>query len=127
MPAKKPGKKPPGRPKGKTDPRLKRIKALTNEELIEVGSFLVRGTMAELKQIIESPETVVIQGLFASVIRSVADNGNIDVLEKLLLRLVGEPPPHLMPGDNPNQGRVNVQITLPSNGRESADTPKVPE
>lgn len=79
---------PNGRPKLSED--LKKIRALTNKQLKEVGDFLLLGTRATLTEVSQNPESSLLQVWLSSVCITGIKKGDMGALNALLDRLVGK-------------------------------------
>lgn len=106
-----------GNPKGGNahDPRLKMLKKLTKEELIEVGNLVVKGSVSELKEMAKNPNASVIQTMVASVAVKVITKGDMHSLDILLNRLIGKVKEEI---EHTGLAQPQVIITLPDNGRD---------
>lgn len=98
------------------NPEIKKLKALTESELVEVGTLVVKGDVDNLRAIVKDPKSTAISAMMASVaIRAIA-KGDSKALETLLCRLIGKVPDKVhVSGAN---GGPQVIVTMPSNGRE---------
>lgn len=73
------------------NPALKRLKNLTEDEMVEIGSMIVKGSIDELKAIGNNPKAGVLKMMMASVALNTIKKGDAHALEILLTRLIGKP------------------------------------
>ena len=102
------------------DPDLKELRRLTKEELVEVGTLVVKGNVSTLKNIVKDRESSVLHAMVASVALRVIKQGDMHALDLFLNRLIGK-----VNDEVEYSGELNVPqviVTLPSNGRESLTT-----
>lgn len=81
-----------GNPSGRRPdpPELRAIKNLTEEELVEIGSLVVKGNIDDLKRIKDDPNTTVLKAMIAAVAIKTIAKGDGQALEVLLNRLIGK-------------------------------------
>lgn len=72
------------------NPDLRLIKNLTEAEMVEIGSLVVKGSIEDLKKIKDDPKTTVLKAMMASVAIKTIQTGNPQALDILLNRLVGK-------------------------------------
>lgn len=65
---------------------------ITNVELMEIGATLLRGTMAQLQDIIADPEASVLQRWLAVLIRHSFLRGDSSIFRIVIDRVVGKAP-----------------------------------
>lgn len=100
------------------NPELKRIKNLTNNELVEVANLIIKGSINDLKEMKDDDEQTVLKRMLASVAVKIISKGDMHALDVLLNRLVGKVKDKLdVEGFSLAPG-AQVIISLPSNGRE---------
>lgn len=112
-----------GNPKGYAGdvPELKAIKRMTKEELVDIGSLVVKGDVANLKAIAADPKATVIRVMLAAVAVKIINKGDMHALDILLNRLVGKVKDEIkFEGGAPPQ----ITLTLPDNGRTAKDEEK---
>ncbi len=121
-----------GNPEGgrKHDPELRKLRNLTKEEMVEIGSLIVKGDIAELERLKNAikkvakgelaPKVPVLQAMMASVALKTIATGDANALDILLNRLVGRVPAN--PEDGPLFAvQINNQINaIPSDVAERA-------
>lgn len=109
-----------GNPDGgkKHNPELKAIKNLTEKELIEVANMVIKGTMDELLETREDPESTVLQRMLASVAVRVMKKGDMHAMDILLNRMIGKVKDKI-DVNNMNSTPARVIVTMPSNGKEA--------
>ena len=125
----KPGES--GNPEGgrRHNPDLRRLKKLTTEEVLEIGSFLLSNNIAKLQAMtddaIQNPRSrhSSLKIWIARVVLQGSKKGDAKALELVLNRLIGKVPDKM---EFPNLNKPQVIITLPDNGR-SADLPPEPK
>ena len=106
---------PGGRPR--TPEELKLIKRLTQKELAEVGSMIIKMTPAEITALSKDPNATLIQAMVAALAKKTIDKGDPIAFDKLMDRLIGKVKDTLeVTGAN---GGPQVVVSLPSNGREA--------
>lgn len=92
---------------------LKAIRNLTEDEMIEIGSLVVKGSIDELKRIKDDPKTTVLKAMMASVAIKTIAKGDAQALEVLLNRLVGKVKDKVeVTSTNINHNNVNAQIAV---------------
>ena len=81
-----------GNPEGSRlhNPELRAIKRLTNDELIDVCSFMIKGNLDELKTMLDNPKETVLRLMLASVAYKTIVSGDIKGLELFLDRIIGK-------------------------------------
>ncbi len=116
----KPFKKgePSGNPLGGKlhNPEIKKIKALTEKELIEVGTFIVQGKMGELKALLKNPETPMLQAMVAGLAVKTMVKGDASAFNALMDRLLGKVKEQVQLSGSIN-GNAKLILTMPDNGR----------
>lgn len=112
-----------GNPKGAPkDPKgLKRIKALTKVELVEIGNMLLKATYRELKKLSTDQNAPALHALLAGICIRLREKGDMTGFDKFLDRLIGKVRENV---GVEHSGFVaaptaRVVITMPSNGREA--------
>lgn len=114
----KPGESgnPAGRPPG--DPVLKAIALLTKEEMVEMGSMIVKGEYGELQKISQAPENhTPLKVMITRVVLKIISKGDMYMLDVLLNRLIGKVKDQI----EHSGSMPYVTIEIPSNGREVRD------
>lgn len=81
-----------GNPEGRPPltPEQKALRNLTEAEMVEIGSLVVKGNIAELKKLMKNPKTTVLKAMMAAVAVKTIQSGNPSALDTLLNRLVGK-------------------------------------
>ena len=82
-----------GNPTGKTahPVEVKEIRRLCAGEFIEIATFLLRATDAEVDEIIDSPDAPKLQKIIARILNTTQTTGSMTSLDILLTRLFGKP------------------------------------
>lgn len=82
-----------GNPRGSSARKrdLARIARLTNEQVEQVGSLLLQGNRAELKELAESPDASVLQVWVSGLIVNSMKQGCAGTFKVLMDRFVGKP------------------------------------
>lgn len=111
-----------GNPEGgrKHDPELKKLKNLTQAELIEVGTFIVKGKMSELRALMKNPDTSALQAMVAGLAIKTMSKGDPAAFNALMDRLLGKVKEHIQHSGEIG-GAPNVIIKIPDNGRSSKE------
>lgn len=65
---------------------------ITNRELMEIGAYLLRGTVSHLHAVIADPEASVLQRWLAVLINQSFLHGDVSIFRVVLDRVVGRPP-----------------------------------
>lgn len=123
----KPFKKgqPSGNPEGARahNPEVKMFKKLTEAELIEVGTLVIKGKVSELKARMKHPDTTVIQAMTIGVALRTMSKGDPAAFNALLDRLLGKAREHIhLSGVLDTVSKIKVSVTIPSNGSEAPST-----
>lgn len=88
---------------------------LNADEFIKVSNLVLRKSLRQLQATSKNPDKPVLEMMIAGVCAKVITNGDMSKLDLLLNRLIGKVKDQVEhSGNNP----VQVNITLPSNGRE---------
>ncbi len=74
----------------KHSPEIKALRNLTEEEMVEIGSLVVKGSIEELRAIKNDPNASALKCMMASVAIKTIATGNAQALDILLNRLVGK-------------------------------------
>lgn len=98
------------------DPEIRAIKRLTQDELKEVGTLVVKGDIEALKKLKEDSKCSVLQAMVASVAIRIISKGDMQALDVLLNRLIGKVKDELDMSVGGKPGAPQVIITLPDNG-----------
>lgn len=72
------------------NPEVKKIKKLTREELVDLGSLLLKVKQERLTDLVNDPETPGLKAWIASVAERGIKSGNMQTLDALLDRLIGK-------------------------------------
>lgn len=97
------------------DPQVRALKALTKEEMIEVGSLVVKGSVEQLKEIAKDPNASALKCMIAAVAVRTISKGDPQALEVLLNRLIGKVKEEIKHTGIPEGHSTNLVI-LPDNG-----------
>lgn len=119
----KPGQS--GNPEGarKHNPEIKKLKALTEVELIDVGTFIVKSKFHQLKELLKSPEISTLHAMAAGLAIKSVTKGDAAAFNALMDRLLGKVKEHVNLSGNIG-GTSRVVLFLPKNGSEAPDEPK---
>lgn len=114
-----------GNPQGgkKHSPEMKKIRNLTEQEMIEIGSLVLKGSVDELRVIAKDGTASALKCMMAAVAVRTISKGDPHALEVLLNRLIGKVKERL-DVNMPQVDSVQVRIMLPDNGRSSPDVPE---
>ena len=88
------------------DPVIKKLKNLTEHEMIEIGSLVLKGSVDELRAIAKDGKASALKCMMAAVAVRTISKGDPAALEVLLNRLIGKV-------------KERLDVTMPSNGREA--------
>lgn len=101
-------------------PELKQIKRLTEAELIEVGSMVIKGSVDQLRAIAKDGTASALKCMIAAVAVKTISKGDPHALDTLLNRLVGKVKQEHAIGDANGNALAPAQIFigLPPNGFE---------
>lgn len=111
-----------GNPKGgpKIPDTMKKLKSLTEAELVEVGTVLLKGKLSELKALAKDPHTTVIQAMVAGMALKAISRGDSPAFNAIMDRLLGKVKENLNLSGNIG-GTSRVVLMLPRNGSEAPD------
>jgi hypothetical protein len=99
------------------NPEIKKVKALTEAELIEVATFILKSTVGDIKKKIKDPSTSMLQGMVLGLGLKAMTKGDASSFNALMDRLLGKVKENVNFSGNIN-GTSKVVITLPPNNRE---------
>lgn len=102
---------------------MKKIRNLTEQEMIEIGSLVLKGSVDELRVIAKDGTASALKCMMAAVAVRTISKGDPHALEVLLNRLIGKVKERL-DVNMPQVDSVQVRIMLPDNGRSSPDVPE---
>lgn len=108
---------PKGRPKGSTNIIRQALRELTVDTYREVIETVLKGNTAALQEIIDNPETPVIQVGVAKAFMKAMKAGDYAVIERIAERIVGKIPDEI----NLVSKNLNANVNLPT---ESSVTEK---
>lgn len=113
-------------PKGRQieNPEMKKIKNLTREELVEVGSLVLKGSVDELRAIAKDGKATALKCMVAAVAVRTISKGDPQALDALLNRLIGKVKEHIEV-DGLNLGTQQVVIMLPPKQEQIKDVQPV--
>jgi hypothetical protein len=102
------------------NPEIKKIKALTEAELIEVGAVVAKGKIGELKALMKNPETNTLQAMVAGLAVKAMIKGDAAAFNALMDRLLGKVKENFHLSGSIG-GTSKVILTMPANGSEAED------
>lgn len=94
------------------------MKKLTKQELEDVASMIIKGSIADLEILMKNKQTTVLKAMIAGVAIKTIKSGDSSALNALLDRLVGKVKDHLHHSGSTGPAPT-VILKLPSNGREA--------
>lgn len=111
-----------GNPQGARlhNPEIRRLKNLTEEELLEVGTFIVKSEIGKLKELIKDPSTSALKAMVAGLAIKTITRGDSSAFDALMNRLLGKVKENLNLMAEVNAG-ISVQLTMPADGSEKKD------
>jgi hypothetical protein len=96
----------------------KKIRNLTNTELKEIASILVKGDVKALEEILKSTKGhTVLKVMLARISKKIMADGDMKDLDLLLNRLVGKVKEQIQTEGAPVQAASTVIVNIPANGR----------
>lgn len=126
----KPFKKgaPSANPEGarKHSPEIKKIKALTEEQLIEVASFVLQNDVGSLRAKIKDPKTGALQAMVIGLAIKTMSKGDPGAFNALMDRILGKVKENFNFSGNIG-GTSKVILTMPANGSEAPDDELEPD
>jgi hypothetical protein len=72
------------------NPEIRKLKTLTEQELVEVGSLVVKGSIKELQALSKDPNCTALTAMMAAVAARAINRGDHAALDVLLNRIVGK-------------------------------------
>jgi len=72
------------------NPEIRKLKTLTEQELVEVGSLVVKGSIKELQALSKDPDCTALTAMMAAVAARAINRGDHAALDVLLNRIVGK-------------------------------------
>ena len=72
------------------NPEIRKLKNLTEAEIVEVGSLVVKGSIKELQELSKNPNCSALTAMMASVAAKAINKGDGAALDILLNRIVGK-------------------------------------
>jgi hypothetical protein len=102
------------------NPEIKKIKALTEAELIEVATFILKSTIGQLRLKIKDPNTPALQGMVIGLAIKTMSKGDSGSFNALMDRLLGKVKENFNFSGNVG-GTSKVILTMPKNGSEAPD------
>ena len=103
-------------------PEIRRIKGLTEKEVVKIGTLVLKGSVDELRAIAKNGKASALKCMMAAVAVRTISRGDPQALDALLNRLIGRVKDKVEVS-GPNSG-PQVILNMPSNGRENSDTNK---
>lgn len=76
---------------GAHNPIVKQVRRLTQDQVAEVGSFILNNNKKAIEEIKENPESSFLKHVIASALLKSADRGELATLNALLDRVIGKP------------------------------------
>ena len=98
------------------NPEMRAIRNLTEAEMVNIGSLILKGSIKDLQAIAKDPNSTVLQAMMAAVAVKTMQKGDAQALDVLLNRLIGKVKERVEVTGNALAPLVVV--SLPSNGRE---------
>lgn len=95
---------PSGRPK---NPIPKALRDMSEKGVQEIISAVCSGNLDQLQEIIESPKTPALQVGYAKALVRAIKEGNVEIIERLLERVIGKVPDYL------NLTSKNLNLNVP--------------
>jgi hypothetical protein len=86
--------------RGLEKPEIKALRNLSEQEMVEIGSLVVKGSIEQLKKVKDDPKSSVLKCMMAAVAIKTISTGNPQALDILLTRLVGKPKDHVVVTSN---------------------------
>lgn len=74
------------------DRQMRMLRQLSHQTVKDIVELGLTGTLAELKEIVEDDTAPALRRGFAKIIGDAVVNGNLDVIDRLLDRLIGRVP-----------------------------------
>ncbi len=99
------------------NPEIKKLKNLTEAELIEVGNLIIQGTYEDLVMRAKAPNATVLT-MMSCAIAQKAIKGDTNAYNAVLDRFVGKVKERSEVNATVT-GKATVMVTMPSNGREA--------
>lgn len=85
-----PGQRLPGAGRPPLSDAMRAVRALTQEQLAEMGSLLTAATPQELNALVENPETTVLRVMLGKLMERVMTHGDPAPFDALMNRIVGK-------------------------------------
>lgn len=108
------------------NPEIKRIKALTEAELVDIGSFILKSSLEDMKKKIKHPETSMLEGMVIGLAHKAIVKGDAGAFNALMDRLLGKVKENFNFSGKIG-GTSKVILTMPRNGSEAPDSEQEPE
>lgn len=126
----KPFKKgqPSGNPLGGKlhNPEIKKLKALTEAQLIDVATFVLQSSVGEIKARMKHPKTSVLQAMVLGLAVKSMTKGDASAFNALMDRMLGKVKENFNFSGNIG-GTSKVILTMPANGSEAPDEELEPD
>jgi hypothetical protein len=100
------------------NPEIKKIKALTEKELIEVATFVLASSVGDIRLKMKDPKTPVLQGMVLGLALKTMVKGDASAFNALMDRLLGKVKEHIQHSGSVD-GSSKVILTMPKNGSEA--------
>lgn len=100
------------------NPEIKRIKGLTQKELIDVATFVLQSSVGQIKTKMKDPKTSVLQGMVLGLALKSMTKGDAASFNALMDRLLGKVREHI-DFTGTVGGTAQVILTMPKNGSEA--------
>lgn len=126
----KPFKKgaPSGNPEGgrKHNPEIKKIKALTEKQLIDVATFVLQSSVGQIKARMKDPKTSVLHGMVLGLALKSMTKGDAGSFNALMDRMLGKVKENFHLSGTIG-GTSKVILTMPPNGSEAPEDELEPD
>ena len=100
---------------------MKAMKALTRQELVDMGTLIVMGKASDLMLIEANPDATALEKMVGSIVSNIMLKGDMGAFNLLLDRLIGKVKDDLH-HHHTGDVRAQVIVSLPANGREAPGT-----
>lgn len=108
------------------NPEIKKIKSLTEKELIEVATFVLQCSVGQIKVKMKDPKTSILQGMVLGLALKSMTKGDASSFNALMDRLLGKVKENFN-FSGAIGGTSKVILTMPKNGSEAGDEELEPE
>lgn len=95
------------------------FKVITKQELIRVGSVLLKSDIEGLKRLKYDPQAPAMLACVASILLTIHETGDMVAFDRFLDRMIGKVRAEIeLQGAIGGNNQGTVVVTMPSNGRE---------